>query len=205
MDLRKSPVLSRRDPNNAHKNMRHKLERLETTVSAVPQSLGEYLDAFNSYCISGIKLASLLETLFQETPIWLVSLRFRESCEQMSEKCNKSGVLLRQEIVGPVKKIAPALSKLRSHLDNHAKAASKHESYLKQLEQLKSSGNPNKQKLEQVEHKFHTSAEEFAKEDSQLAEALNELQQLRVEVSFPWDTISDIHLVERFQSLRPLL
>ena len=174
--LRKSPTQSnKRDPNSSHRNMRHMLERLESTVSALPPTLSEYLDAFNSFCLSGVKLASLLETLFQESPILLVALRFREACELLSDKCNKTGVMLKQDIVGPVKKLAPSLSKLRSRVDTHAKAASKHESYLKQLESLKLSLNPNRQKLEQVEQKFHASAEDFAKEDSKLAEALNEL------------------------------
>ena len=177
------PVLSRREPNSTHKTMRQKLERMESTVSALPQALSEYLDSFNSYCLSGIKLASLLETLFQETPILLVALRFREACEQLSDKCNKSGVLQKQEIVGPVKRLAPALSKLRSQVESHAKTISKHESYLKQLEQLRSAQHPKKEKIEHVETKFHASAEDFAKEDSQLAEALNELHQLRVEVT----------------------
>ena len=182
----KSPTQSssKRDPNSSHKNMRNMLERLESTLSAVPLTLSEYLDAFNSFCLSGVKLASLLETLFQETPILLVALRFREACELLGDKCNKSGVVLKQDIVSPVKKLATSLSKLRSRVDSHAKAASKHESYLKQLESLKLSLNPNKQKVDQVEHKFHASAEDFAKEDSQLAESLNELQKMRVEVSF---------------------
>lgn len=182
----KSPTQSsiKRDPNSSHKNMRNMLERLESTLSAVPPTLSEYLDAFNSFCLSGVKLASLLETLFQETPILLVALRFREACELLGDKCNKSGVVLKQDIVSPVKRLATSLSKLRSRVDSHAKAASKHESYLKQLESLKLSLNPNRQKVDHVEHKFHASAEDFAKEDSQLAEALNDLQKMRVEVSF---------------------
>ena len=172
-----------REPSSTHKTMRQKLERLENTVSAIPQTLNEYLDSFNAYCVSGIKLASLLQTLFQETPVLLVALRYGEAYEQLHDKSSKSGVVVQQEIVAPIKRISPALSKLRSRLDSHSKALSKHESYLKQLEQLQLSQNPNKQKLEQVENKFHSSAEEFAKEDALLAEALNELHKLRVEVS----------------------
>ncbi len=180
MDILKSPTMSRKDSNSSHKTMKQNLERLESTVSAVPQAVGEYIDAFNAYCLCGVKLASLLETLFQETPILLVALRFREACEQLSDKSNKMGVLQKQEVVGPVKRIAPALSKLRSRVESHGKIISKHESYLKQLEQLKAANHPKKEKLET---KFHSSAEEFAREDAQLAEALNELHQLRVEVS----------------------
>ncbi len=182
MDVLISPTMSRRDPNNStHKAMKQNLDRLESTVSAVPQALGEYVDAFNSYCLCGVKLASLLETLFQETPILLVALRFREACEQLGDKCTKMGVLQKQEVVGPVKRIAPALSKLRGRVESHGKVITKHESYFKQLEQLKDTHHPKKEKLES---KFHASAEEFAREDAQLAEALNDLHQLRVEVSF---------------------
>lgn len=170
--------------NNSHKTLRQKLDRMDSTVTAVPQTLGEYMDAFNAFCISGIKFASLLETLFHDTPILLVALRFREACEQLDEKCTKSSAMLKSEIVPPVtKKLAPSLSQLRSKIDSHAKALSKHENYAKQLESLTSLQNPNKQKLEQVETKFQVSAKDFAKEDSQLAEAMNEEHKMRVEVS----------------------
>ena len=186
MDIgsRKSPTMSRKGDasSNSHKSMKQKLERLENTLSALPKALCEYMDTFSSLSETGVKLASLLETLFQETPILLIALRFREACETINDKCSKSGLFLKQEIVPPFKKMAPTLSKLRSQVESHAKVVSKHESYLKQLENLKASQNPNRQKLEQVEHKFHQSAEDFAKEDSHLAEALNDLYKTRVEV-----------------------
>ena len=157
---------------------------MDSTVTAIPQTLTEYMDAFNSFCLTGIKFASLLETVFQDTPILLMALRFREACEQMNDKCSKSTLILKNEVVPPVKrKLAPSLSQLRNRLESHAKALSKHESYARQLENLSSMQNPNKQKMEQVEGKFQTSAKDFAKEDSQLAEALNEVQKMRVEVS----------------------
>lgn len=169
---------------NSHKTMRQNLDRMDNTVTAIPQALGEYMDTFNAFCLSGVKFASLLETVLQDTPILLVALRFREACEQMNDKCNKSAMMLKNEIVPPVtKKLAPSLSQLRNRLESHAKAHSKHESYAKQMDNLSNSQNPNKQKMEQVETKFRTSAKDFAKEDAQLAEALNDVHKMRVEVS----------------------
>ena len=142
------------------------------------------MEAFNSFCLSGIKFSSLLETLFQDTPVLMVALRFREACEQLNDKCSKSTVMLKGEMVPAVtKKLAPSLSRLRNRIDSHAKAMSKHETYVKQLENLGAAQSPNKQKLEQVEGKFQTSAKDFAKEDSLLAEAMNDVQKMRVEVS----------------------
>lgn len=169
---------------SSYKSMRQNLDRMESTVTAIPQALGEYMECFNSFCISGIKLSSLLETMFQDTPVLLVALRFREACEQLNDKCSKSTLMMKGEIVPPVtKKLAPSLSKLRSRIDEHAKALSKHESHVKQLENMNSSQNPNKQKLEQLEAKFQASATDFAKEDAHLVEARNEVQKIRVEVS----------------------
>ena len=171
---------------SSHKSVKQNLDRLDSTVSAIPQTLGEYMDTFNSFCLSGMKLASLLETLFQDTPVLVVALRFREACEQMKEKCGKSTVVIKGEMVPPLtKQLSSSLSNLRSRLDSHAKALSKHESYRKQLETLSCAQAPNKQKLEQVENKFQTSAKDFAKEDVQLAEALNDVHRMRVEVSAP--------------------
>lgn len=169
---------------STHKSMRQNLDRMESTVTAIPQALGEYMDCFNSFCLSGIKFSSLLETMFQDTPVLLVALRFREACEQLNDKCIKSTMMLKGEIVPPItKKLAPSLSKLRSRVDGHAKALSKHESHVKQMENLNSSQTPNKQKLEQLEAKFEASATDFAKEDANLVEARNEVQKIRVEVS----------------------
>ena len=178
------PAIRHTSARTSHKSMRQNLDRMESTVTAIPQALGEYLECFNSFCISGIKLSSLLETMFQDTSVLLVALRFREACEQLNDKCVKSTLVLEGEIVPPVtKKLAPSLSKLRSRIDDHAKAQSKHESHVKQLENLKLSQNPNKQKLEQLEAKFQASATDFAKEDTNLVEARNEVQKMRVEVS----------------------
>ena len=169
---------------SSHKSMRQNLDRMESTVTAIPQALIEYMDYFNSFCLSGIKFASLLETMFQDTPVLLLALRFREACEQLNDKCNRSSMMLQGEVVPPItKKLAPSLSRLRNRVDGHAKALAKHESYFKQLENLSSSQNPNKQKLEQVEAKFKASATDFAKEDALLVEARNDVQKIRVEVS----------------------
>ncbi len=163
--------------------MRQNLDRIENTVTAIPQTLGEYMDAFNSLCISGIKFASLLETLFQDTPILMIALRFREACERLNDKCYKSTVILKGEIIPPVtKKMAPSLSRLRDTINSHAKSHSKYESYAKQLDTLGAAQSPNKQKLEQVEAKFQASAKDFAARDSQLAEATNDMNKMRVEV-----------------------
>jgi len=170
---------------SSHKSMRQNLDRMESTVTAIPHALIEYMDNFNSFCLSGIKFASLLETMFQDTPVLLLALRFREACEQLNDKCVKSSMMLQGEVVPPItKKLAPSLSKLRSRIDSHAKALLKHESYVKQLEQLSSSQNPNKQKMDQVEAKFKASATEFSKEDALLVEARNDVQKIRVEVSW---------------------
>lgn len=169
--------------NNSHKTMRQNLDRMDSSVIAIPQTLGEYMDTFNAFCQSGIKLASLVETVLQDTPTVLLALRFREVCEQMNDKCKKSAMMLRGEVVPPVTtKLAPALSQLKRRLETHAKALSKQESYAVQLENLSSAQNPSKQKVEQIESKFRVSMQDFAKEDSQLAETLNEVHKMRVEV-----------------------
>lgn len=170
----------------SHKNLKQRLERLENTVSAIPQGMNEFIDGLNQCGLSGIKVACLLETLFQDTPMSMLALRFRDGCEQFSDKCNKSGTFITQEISGPVKKIAPSLSKLRSRLESHSKAVGKYESYESQLEQLKSQPTPNRQKIENVEAKLNSAMEDYAKEDRELARALDDLNRLRTEVWQKW-------------------
>ena len=151
--LHKSPSHSRKDspPNTTtHKTLKHKLDRLESTVTALPQAFCEYVDAFGSFCLAGIKLASLLETVFQDTPVLLLALRFREGCELVGDKCSKSSLFIKQEVVPPVKKFGPALGVLRNRVETHARVLAKHESYLKQLESLKMAQNPSRMKVEQV-------------------------------------------------------
>ena len=152
METRKSPTTFRKEsPPSAttHKTLKQKVDRLDSTVTALPQAFTEYLEAFGGFCLAGIKLASLLETFFQETPILLLALRFREACELLGDKCSKSSLFLRQELVPPVKKFGPTLGVLRGRVETHAKVLSKHESYMKQLESLKSSHSQSK-KAEQV-------------------------------------------------------
>ncbi len=152
MDARKSPSSPRKDspPNTTHKTLKQRVDRLDSTVTALPLAFTEYLEAFGSFCLAGIKLASLLETFFQDTPVLTIALRFREACELLGDKCSKSSLFLKQELVPPVKRFGPTLGVLRNRVETHAKVLSKHESYLKQLECLKSSQNPSRSKVEQV-------------------------------------------------------
>ena len=180
--MMKSPFRTSREASGEHKTLRQKLERLDGNLLAIPQALNECLEAFSSWCLSGLKLASLMESFFQETPVLLVALRFREVCQQLGDYAERSGLLLRQEMESAVKKVAGVFGDVRGHLDSHGRAAAKHESYLRQLESLKSSQSASRHKVEQVEAKFEASAEEFAREDSRLAEALNELHKMKVEV-----------------------
>ena len=168
---------------NSHKTMKQNVDRMDQAVSAIPQTLGDCMDNFSAFCQSGVKFASFMETVLQDTPTLLLALRFREVCEQMNDKCKKSAMMLNGEVVPPVKtKLVPSLVHLKKRLDSHAKAVSKHEHYAVQLENLGSAQNTSKQKLDQVEGKFKAAANDFAKEDSKLVEALNEVHRMRVEV-----------------------
>lgn len=171
---------ARREP--SHKAMRQRLERLESSLNAVPQAMEECLDGLEAHCTAGVKLASLMETVFQDSPLLLLALRYKEACEQLLDKSSRSGLTMKQEVVVPLKRLGPALSRLRTHIDSHAKASAKHESHLRQLEGVTLSGSASRSKVESVEGRFRASAQEFAEEDQQLAEALRELQQLRTEV-----------------------
>ena len=171
---------ARREP--SHKAMRQRLERLEGSLNAVPRALEECLDGLEAHCTAGVKLASLLETVFQDSSLLFLALRYKEACEQLLDKSSRSGLGLKRDVVGTVKALGPALSRVRSRIDSHAKAAGKHEGYLRQLEEVALSGAPSRAKVESVEGKFRASAQEFAEEDAHLAEALRKLQLLRTEV-----------------------
>lgn len=149
MDSHKSSAQTRKD-STTHKTLKQKLDRLDSTVTALPQAFCEYIDTFGAFCLAGIKLASLLETVFQETPILLLALRFREACEHLGDKCSKSSLFVKQEVIPPVKKFGPVLSMIRNRVETHAKVLGKHEMYFKQLESMKMSQNLSKTRVDQV-------------------------------------------------------
>jgi hypothetical protein len=167
---------------NTHKALRQRLERLESSLNAVPPAMEEAVEGLEAHCTAGIKLASLLETVLQDSPLLLLALRYKEACETLLDKTSRGGLALKGELVAPVKRLGPTVSRLRSHIDSHAKASARHESCLKQLEGVTLSASASRSKVEAVEAKFRSSAQEFAHEDKQLSLAHTELSQMRTEL-----------------------
>ena len=172
---------ARREP-NTHKAMRQRLERVESSLNAIPPAMEEAVEGLEAHCTAGIKLASLLETVLQDSPLLLLALRYKEACETLLDKTSRAALALKGELVAPVKRLGPIVSKLRSHIDSHAKAASRHENCLRQLEGVTLSSSTSRSKQEMVEAKFRSSAQEFALEDQQLSLTNTEFSQLRTEV-----------------------
>jgi hypothetical protein len=173
---------TRRDASNTHKAMRQRLERLESSLNAIPPAMEEAVEGLEAHCTAGIKLASLLETVLQDSPLLLLALRYKEACETLLDKTSRAALALKGELVVPVKRLGPTVSRLRSHIDSHAKAASRHESCLRQLEGVMLSSSASRSKKDQVEGRFRSSAQEFALEDQQLGLANTEFTQMRTEV-----------------------
>ena len=171
----------RREP-TTHKTLRQRLERMETSLNAIPPAMEEAVDGLESHCTAGIKLASLLETVLQDSPLLLLVLRYKEACETLLDKTSRTGLAMKGELVAPIKRLGPTVSRLRSHIDSHSKASARHQSSLKQLEGATLSSSTSRNKIEQVEAKFRSSAQEFAEEDHQLCLATTEFSQMRAEV-----------------------
>ena len=167
---------------SSHKTMRQRLERVESSLNAVPPAMEEALEGLEAHCTAGIKLASLLETVLQDSPLLLLALRYKEVCETLLDKTSRAALTMKGELVAPVKRLGPTVSRLRSHIDSHAKASSRHESCVKQLEGVTMSSSASRNKQGLVEAKFRSSAQEFAQEDKQLVLATTEFSQMRTEV-----------------------
>lgn len=169
-----------------HKAMRQRLERLENSLNAVPQAVEEATDGLMAYCMAGVKLASLLETVFQDSPLLLLALRYKEACETVVDKSSRASITMKGEVTVPVKRLGPALGRMRSQIESHSKATSRHENLLRQLEGVTRSPSASRSKVEQIEGKFKASAQDFVQEDQQLHQAMQELTQLRTEVGVLW-------------------
>ena len=173
-----------------HKCRKQRLEKLDNTISELPQCFEDLLKSLNGYCSAGIRLATLLSTVFDGTPLLLVAMRFKEASEKLELKSKSLEILLQPEFVSACKKIGPCVSQQRSCLDSHAKAISRYESAQNALDSANSSPSGSRHKLEQAELKFNDALKEFATEDSNLARASDELDRLRVDVSAIADSSS---------------
>lgn len=164
-----------------YKLRKHRLEKLDSTISELPPCFDEWLNSLNGYCTTGTKLASLLETVLEDTPLLMTVSQYKEACEQVTEKCKRLEIHLQPEFVAACKKVGPCISQLRSSISTHAKAVTKYESAQSQYENI-NSDSASKVKLDQAETKFKNALQEFVKQDKHLAEASDELDKLRVEV-----------------------
>ena len=160
-----------------HKIRKQKLDKLECSIAELPACFEDLLKSLNGYCHSGVKLANLFDTVFEDTPLLMVAMRYREACEQLNEKCKRLEILFQPELASACKKTSPCVGHLRSCLDAHSKALSRYESAQNSLESISNAENASRQKT-----KFQNSLKEFAQEDTNLARFSDELDRLRVEV-----------------------
>ena len=165
-----------------YKLRKHRLEKLDSTISELPSCFDEWLNSLNGYCSAGSKLASLLETVLEETPLLMTVCQYKEACELLKEKCKTLEVGLQPEFVAACKKVGPCVSQLRSSIASHAKSLNKYESAQTQYENINSE-SASKPKIDQAETKFKNALQDFVNQDKHLAEATDELDRLRVEVS----------------------
>lgn len=165
-----------------YKLRKHRLEKLDSTISELPQCFEEWLNSLNGFSAMGIKLATLLEMVLEETPLLSVVLRYKEACEHLGTKCQQQEIRLQPEFKAACKKVGPRVSGLRNSIDSHAKSVSKYESAQNHYEAVSNADSASKQKLDQAELKFKNALQEFANEDTHLAKATAELDRLRVEV-----------------------
>lgn len=166
-----------------YKLRKHRLEKLDQAIAELPKCFDTTLGSLDSYCTSGRRLASLLEVVLEGSPLLMVALRYKDACEQLSEKCNRQEVLLQQEFVTACKKVGPSVSSLRSCLDAHAKLSLKYESAQNQLETVANTEAKSKAKVDQAELKFQNALKEFSNQDSLLAKTTNDLDNTRLNVS----------------------
>ncbi len=173
-----------------YKLRKHRLEKLDSTISELPVCFDEWLNSLNGYCTAGSKLASLLEAVLEETPLLMTVSQYKEACEQLNDKCKRMEIHLQPEFVSACKKVGPCISQLRSTIGTHAKSLSKYESAQSQYENI-NSDSASKAKIDQAETKFKNALQEFANQDKHLAEATSELDRLRVEVqcTYTWTCI----------------
>ena len=164
-----------------YKLRKHRLEKLDSTISELPLCFDEWLNSLNGYCSAGRKLASLLETVLEETPLLMTVSQYKEACEQLTEKCKRLEIHLQPEFVAACKKVGPCVSQLRNSISTHAKSSSKYESAQSQYENI-NSDSASKAKIDQAETKFKNALQDFVNQDRHLAEATDELDRLRVEV-----------------------
>ena len=167
-----------------HKAMRQRLERVESSLNAIPPAMEEAVLGLETHCTAGVKLASLLEQVLQDSPLLLLALRYKESCETLLDKTSSAELAMRGELVAPVKKLGPSVSRLRSRIDSHSKATARHENCRRQLEGATLSVSTSRSKQDQVEARFRSSAQEFAQEDEQLSLANIEFSQMKNEVGW---------------------
>ena len=166
-----------------YKLQKHRLEKLDHSITELPKSFDEWLNSLSNYCKTGAMLASQLELVLEDTPLLIHILKYRETCELMADKCKKQEELLKPEFAAVCKKVGPTVGSLRSNFDLHAKLSSKYESAKTQLENISNSDSKSKAKVEQADMKYKNALQEFTEQDTQLSNAIKQFDTIRVEVN----------------------
>lgn len=169
-------------PKAEYKLRRHRFEKMDSSLTELPKCFDEWLVSLNNYCKTGCRLASLLETALDDTPLLMVVLRYKEACEHLLEKYAQQEIL-QQEFESACKKVGPSVSSLRNSLDVYAKLLTRYDSTQSHMEDIRRVDSNVTKKGDHSETKFKTAQQELLNQESQLTKAIDDLNSSRVKVS----------------------
>ena len=169
-------------PKAEYKLRRHRFEKMDSSLTELPKCFDEWLVSLNNYCKTGCRLASLLETALDDTPLLMVVLRYKEACQHLIEKYAQQEIL-QQEFETACKKVGPSVSSLRNSLDIYAKLLTRYDSVQNHMEDIRRVDSSITKKGDQSETKLKTALQELLNQETQLTKVTDDLNASRVKVS----------------------
>ena len=160
----------------------HKLDKLDSALTDLPNSFDKWLSCLSSYCTAGLEIASLLEVVLDGSPLQSVAIQYKEACECLTEKCSSQEGVLQQEFATACTQIGPLVNYLRTCLSSRSKMAAKYKSTQAQLETVSNSDSRSKAKFDQAELKCENALKDLTEQDELLTNTSIELDSTKDKV-----------------------
>jgi hypothetical protein len=165
-----------------HKLNKHRLEKLDRSLSEIPQYFDLLLNSLRTFCSAGSNLGLLLEAVLEDTPLISVAIKYKESCRLIEEKYTHQEDLLKPAFVSACKRLGTTISGLRNSYDHHAELLAKSESVKAQLKQLEHSDSASAAKLEQADLKYQSLLRDLTTQEVELNNSVHSLDTEREKV-----------------------
>lgn len=153
-----------------------RMAELDTSLTQLPKSFDDWLSSMKAFSTAGKNIASLLESILDQTPLQQITSKYKRACDDMHDTCTNQETILTQDFTTSCQQIGPMVSALRSSLLVRDKMESKFVLAQDRLTSVSSCDSKSKAKHDQAELRCENTLRELNEQEKLVTKSSEHLE-----------------------------